>query len=168
MVIRIESNQVATIARDIIAQTAPQELPLFRAHSAAYFKNPDKALQQQVEKDSLLGFGPGEIVVLLTPIVLKVVSEILKTFPEDVRSALIAEGVSLISGRAKEMFKQRQLEARKEQSSPSPLTREQLLHVRTHAYNLFLQYRLPEPLANRLADALLVSLMADSPGGGKE
>ena len=37
-----ENNQlIADVARDIVAQTAPQELPLFRMTSAEYFKTPD-------------------------------------------------------------------------------------------------------------------------------
>jgi hypothetical protein len=72
-----ENNQlIADVARDIVAQTAPQELPFFRATSVAYFKNPEKALKQQTGKDEMLGFGGGEVVTLLTPIVLTMMTEV--------------------------------------------------------------------------------------------
>ena len=48
----VEQNQlIADLARDIVKQTAPQELPLFRATSTAYFQNPDTLLKNTKGRD---------------------------------------------------------------------------------------------------------------------
>jgi hypothetical protein len=61
---------IADVARMLIAQVAPQELPLFRAISAAYFAAPDKPIKFEGGKDNPLGFGPGGTVTVTTPAIL--------------------------------------------------------------------------------------------------
>jgi hypothetical protein len=62
-----EKNQlIADVARDIIEQTEPAELPLFRAISREYFKRPAEARKNQSGGDEMLGLGIGEAVSLLT------------------------------------------------------------------------------------------------------
>lgn len=74
-----QKELIASIARDLIAQTAPQELPLFRTTSEAYFKNPEKMLKGQAGKDEALGFGVMETAsaIMASPIVSG-------TFPENI------------------------------------------------------------------------------------
>src|SRR5574340_1468758 len=77
----VARNQlIATIARDLVAQTAPQELPLFQATSEAYFKNPNKLLKGQSDKDEMLGFGVVEVVstVMASPIIINIVNEVVQ------------------------------------------------------------------------------------------
>jgi hypothetical protein len=60
-----EKNQlIADVARDIIEQTEPAELPLFRAISREYFKRPAEARKNQSGRDEMLGLGIGEAVFL--------------------------------------------------------------------------------------------------------
>src|ERR1700676_3619260 len=114
-----ENNQlIADVARDIVIQTAPQELPLFRATSTAYFKNP-KAHKNQVGKDEILGFGTGEMVSLLTPVVLTVVTEVVTFLTLEVKKAAAAESASLISDHVKKLFKRFHPEEEKERNGPS-------------------------------------------------
>jgi hypothetical protein len=157
-----DQNQlIADLAHDIVAQTAPQELPLFRATSAVYFKRPDKALKNQAGKDEILGFGTGEMVSLLTPIVLTVVTEVVTFLTVEVKKAVAAESASLISDQVKNLFKKFHPEGEKGQHDPTPLTREQIARVRKLAYERFLQLKLSDMQANRLADALTASLITD-------
>jgi hypothetical protein len=66
-------NQLATdVARDLVGQLAPEEMPLFRATSEAYLKDPQKVLKEHTGEDEMLGFGTGEVVSLLTPVALAV------------------------------------------------------------------------------------------------
>jgi hypothetical protein len=64
-----DDELVALLARAAVERAAPEELPLFRATSSAYFEDPG-ALERQASKDDMLGFGPGAVVVLLTPVAL--------------------------------------------------------------------------------------------------
>ncbi len=61
---------IADVARMLIAQVVPQELPLFRAISAAYFAAPDKPIKFEGGKDNPLGFGQGGTVTITTPAIL--------------------------------------------------------------------------------------------------
>jgi len=157
-----ENNQlIADVARDIISQTAPQELPLFRMTSAEYFKNPDKALRNQASKDKILGFGTAEMVSFLTPIVLTVVTEIVTFLTLEIKQAIADTSASLLTDQVKKLFKKFHPEAEKEKSDPSPLTREQIARVHKLARERFLQLKLSETQANRLADAIAASLITD-------
>lgn len=157
-----ENNQlIADVARDIVAQTAPQELTLFRVTSEVYFKKPDKALKNQVGKDKILGFGTGEMVSLLTPVVLTVVTEVVTFLTVEVKKAVADESESLISDHVKKLFRKFRPEREKKQHGPPPLTREQIARVRKLAYDKFLQLKVSETQANRLADAITASLITD-------
>ncbi len=64
------NSVIAVVARMLIAQVAPQELPLFRSISTAYFAAPDKPIKFEGGKDNPLGFGPGGTVTVTTPAIL--------------------------------------------------------------------------------------------------
>jgi hypothetical protein len=163
-----DQNQlIADLARDIVAQIAPQELPLFRATSAAYFKNPEKALKKQTGKDEMLGFGAGEMVPLLTPVVLAVITEVVTFLTVEVKKAVAAESASLISEQVKNLFKKFHPEGEIGQRDPAQLTHEQLARVHKLAYERFLQLKLPETQADRLADAITACLITDLPNRRK-
>jgi hypothetical protein len=68
---------VSEVARDVLSDIAPQEMPIFAAASRAYFADPAAALQQFRSKDDVLGFGMEAVTVLVTPAVLLVVSDVL-------------------------------------------------------------------------------------------
>lgn len=72
----VTAQVTAQVARDFIAQLAPHELPLFRATSAAFFKDPRQVLDRPKGKDDMLGFGEGQEVNLITPAVLATVSAV--------------------------------------------------------------------------------------------
>ena len=61
---------VTEVARDVLAEIAPQEVPIFAAASRAYFADPASALEQSRSKENILGFGTEAAAVLFTPAVL--------------------------------------------------------------------------------------------------
>jgi hypothetical protein len=88
MTITINSRLVSDLAHNLLAELAPQEMPIFPAASRANFANPTAALKQYPSKDSALGFrqdyvaiGPGtERCIRLTgPLSLPVPCELWKT-----------------------------------------------------------------------------------------
>src|SRR2546425_11933887 len=89
---------IADVARELVTQTAPQELPLFRRLSETYFKNfkaPSQTRVDQVPKDEKLGFGMGEAVMFLTPIILAVGTEVVQYLAEQVVKTVKEEGAGL-------------------------------------------------------------------------
>lgn len=164
----VDNQLVADVARELVTQLAPQELPLFRANSEAYFRDPDQALAGQKGKDEMLGFGSGEVVVLLTPIALTVVSEVMKFIVEEVKKSAKDESSALIGDMVKKVFKKfrredQKDEKKKDEKKTSPaLTPDQLGRVRDMALGKARQLKLSEARAKLLADAVVGGLVVDS------
>lgn len=71
-----DNTLVADVARDVISEIAPQEMPIFVAASGAYFEDPATAHHAIRSGDDPLGFGLGALGALLTPVVLHILSEV--------------------------------------------------------------------------------------------
>lgn len=145
----VARNQfVAGIARDLIAQTAPQELPLFQATSEAYFENPSKMLKGQTGKEEMLGFGLETVsAVLLSPIVLTIVDEVVKVITDKIADAGIIRKLLKKLGLVKEKEKKVAL--------PLSLTHEQMQKVHELTVEKALQFKLSKSQAQLLADSLI-------------
>jgi len=158
----LEQNQlVADLARDIVAQNAPQELPLFRATSAAYFKNPGKVLKSQSGKDEMLGFGAAEAVLMLTPSVLVIVNQVVTFVIAEVQKSVAEESSNLLDDLVKKMFKK--FRSEHEQNATPALTPAQLAHVHQLAYEEASRLALSDAKAKLLADSIVGSLAIGSP-----
>jgi hypothetical protein len=151
---QIDNRLVTDLARDLIVQVAPQEGPLFRPNSEAYFKDPQQALQRQAGKDEMLGFGDGGVVTFLTPIVLMVTTEVVKFLIEEVKKSAAAEGAGIISEAVKSLFKK----FRPKNNKVPPLTPEQLDQVKKLATKKAIQLKLSDSKAALLADSIVASL----------
>ena len=153
-----EENQlIAELGRDFVAQTAPEELPIYRPLCEAYFKDPQRALRGETGKDESLGFGLSEAALLVTPLVLDVV--------KDIVSFLMVETVKSI--KQKKPGEKRSLILRLFKKSapvkdvPEPtLTPEQIAQVRRLALEKARLLSMPEGQALLLADAIAGSLAA--------
>ncbi len=152
-----DQNQIiADVAREVIRQTAPEELPLFRSTSTTYFQNPERVRKEEKNRDEALSFGAGEAVILLTPYVLQVMTEVVKFVAGEVQKSLATESASLISDIVKKLFKR----VRPEENDLAPLTAAQLAQVRTVAYEKARKLKLPDGQANLLADAIKGTLLS--------
>jgi len=158
----VSQNQlIATVARDLVFEMAPHEIPLFRANSEAYFKDPEKMLKSEAGKDEMLGFGTAEAMSLLTPVVLAVSVEVVKFVTEEVKKSVKTEGSSVINDVVKSVFKKyRPAAAPERQVTSTPLTVEQLQEVHKLALQKARQLKLHEAKAKQLADALVGDLVA--------
>ena len=146
----VARNQlVATVARDLVAQTAPQELPLFQATSEAYFKNPNKLLRGQSGKDEMLGFGVVETVsaMMASPIILNIVNDVVNLLVGEVKDA----------GLFKRMFGKPR-SAGDEAKGQRSLTPELMAQMHQVAFEKARQYKLSETQAAQLADSLVAKL----------
>src|SRR5256885_10697632 len=91
-----QRDLIAEMSRDIVADVAPDELPLFRMNSTAYFKNPKKALESREGQDEALGFGIEAMVPLLTPVIIAVVTEVISNLDRQPSSHVRAVADGLI------------------------------------------------------------------------
>ena len=90
-----EDMLVAGLARTAVEQAAPEELPLFRPTSEAFFEDP-AALERRDGRDELLAFGVDAAVVLVTPVALSVARDVVRFVADQVRSRLATEGEGAI------------------------------------------------------------------------
>lgn len=155
----VQDQLILDLSRDLVAQLAPQELPLFRAQSAAFLRDPDKALAPARGRDDELGFGVAEAVVFITPYVLAVMGHVVPFVAALAAKAAQQQGAVVIDGAAKRMFRKFSAEAPGTgQADPAPLTAAQLAEVREMALRQARQLRLSEARAALLADAVVGSL----------
>ena len=146
---------VVDLARESVAQVAPQELPLYRATSEMYLRNPERVLQAQRGKDEPLGFGMEAGVVLLTPIIITVTKEVVEFVAAEVMKSIRTESSDVISEFVKKMFKKFRREG---EELPPPLTHEQIKRVRELALEKGQQLQLSPNQAELLADSLVGDL----------
>jgi hypothetical protein len=146
---------VSDIARDVLAELAPQEIPIFPAASRAYFADPAAALKQSRSQDSALGFGV-DLFVFLTPVVLPVLSEVFEFLTQVAEKAVEAGLSKEIPEIIKGMFRKFHSS---EPESPSVLTREQIALVHAKVLAAAKRLRMPPDQARSLADAVTARLV---------
>jgi hypothetical protein len=149
---------VAALARASVERAAPEELPLFRATSEAYFDDPS-ALDRPQSRDDMLGFGVDAAVMLVTPVALAVARDVIQFIGTQLRARAEKEGEGAID-RVLDRLLRRDDEptATPAATGPAELTDEQLEQVRTLALEKAKQLKLSDAKAELLAESLVGSL----------
>jgi hypothetical protein len=158
--VAVDDALVAQLARSAVSQTAPEELPLFRATSQAYFEDPD-ALERQKSGDEMLGFGVEAAVVLVTPVALNVAKDVLNFVLEQVREQAREHGKEAIERFTDRLLTRGDEQPAGEGAAPTEtpeLTEAQLEQVRALALEKAQQLKLAPDKAELLADSLVGSL----------
>jgi hypothetical protein len=151
----VDPTFITDIARDVLAELAPQEIPIFPAASRAYFADPPAALKQYRSKDNALGFGVDPLLVSLTPFVLHTLLETFQFLTDIAKKAVEAGLAKEIPEIVKAMF-------RKFHSSEPPaalvLTKEQTRLIHENILESAKRLRFPPDKARSLADAIIARL----------
>ena len=147
---------VEALARSAVEQVAPEELPLFRATSEAYFADPS-SLEQGRSRDDMLGFGVDAALVLVSPVALQVAKEVIGFVVAQFREAAAEEGEGAIK-RLVARLVHRDEDKEKDDGPVPELTDQQLEQVRTLALEKARSLRLSDTKATLLADSLVGSL----------
>lgn len=148
---------VAGLARAAIERAAPEELPLFRATSEAYFADPG-ALEQRRGRDEKLGFGAEAAMMLVTPIALQVARDVIGFLGEQLRERARAQGEGALDTLIARLVNRGKDEPGTTAAAPPELTDEQLQQVRSLALEKARSLKLSDAKAELLADALVGSL----------
>ena len=146
---------VAALARATVEKAAPEELPLFRATSEAYFEDP-QALERSGGKDEMLGFGVDAAMVLMTPVVLQVAKDVIGFLGEQLRERAREQGEGAIDRVIARLVNRNEGEGGAE--PVEELTEEQLEQVRALAIKKGRALKLSDERATLLADSLVGSL----------
>jgi hypothetical protein len=156
----VDDRLVAELARSAVSRAAPEELPLFRATSDAYFENPE-AVAAKGSGDEMLGFGVGDALVLVTPVALAVSRDVLTFVLEQLRSQAREHGKEAIDRLVSRLLDREEKPAAEgpaEAADPPDLTEDQLEQVRALAIEKARQLKLAPDKAELLADSLVGSL----------
>ena len=154
----VDQSLVRDLAKKLLRETAPEELPLLRPASERYFADPEKALRERRQQQEVLGFGAEAAVVLLTPIVLSVATDVLTEFATEIGKVAGSKGVSAIRAALRRLFRLEPASDEPAQVEIPPISREQLIVVRQNAFDRAIMLDLPEAKAGLLADAVVGSL----------
>jgi hypothetical protein len=157
-----QDQLVSELARDLVTDTAPQELPLFRPLSEAYLSDPEGTLKGQAGRDETLGFGLAEAATFLTPIVLAVITDVVKYLSAHILQTVKEESSELASEAVKSLFKKYRPTNQEERKAPRPLAPEQIARVRRLAFDKARQLEMSSAQANLLADSVAGSLACAS------
>jgi hypothetical protein len=147
---------ISDIASDVLADIAPQEVPIFPAISQAYFADPAGALKQLRSKDAALSFGVDPLSILLTPVVLHIVSEVFKVLTEAAKKAVEDGLAKEIPEVIKAMLKRFRLSG---PSIPSPLGKAQLVVIHEKVLLAAMKLRIPKAKADALANVVTAQLV---------
>jgi len=148
----VPTDLVEALARQVVADVSPAELPLFSATAARYRADPGGTLAPPRGRDDALGFGAEAAVLLITPFALDLAKRVLlrlfDRLGDSAADGLAARVGGWLSG------------GRHEQSAPAvePLTPEQLRLVADTARAEASGLALPPDQSERLADAIVATL----------
>jgi hypothetical protein len=158
---------VTELARDAVARTAPEELPLFRAASAAYLEDPEAAAAGTGARGDALGFGAEAAMALVTPVALAVSTDVLRFLRAEVAKHAREQGADAIAGVVRKLFKRFRDEdeiatavgdAQPDTALPG-LSPEQLEEVHRIAVEKARSLRLSSERAELLADSIVGELV---------
>jgi hypothetical protein len=148
------NETVVRVARDAVAELAPEELAGFDVAAEAYLAAPGR-VRRRLSKDDPLGFGVEEVSVLLSPVALAVTQSTLQNLAQDAaRSSLKAVGARL-----RRIWPRRQEAPR----ASTPLNPGQLADLRSTAIEKGSQMGLDDRRAALLADAIIGRLVSRGP-----
>jgi hypothetical protein len=147
----VTSELVSDLARDVVADASPGELPLFRATSAAYARDPQSVLRPREGREESLGFGVEAAVLLITPAALQAARSVLEFLVGEVAGAAKSEASDELRRRVRELFDRNATQ----KPDGVALSREQLARVREIAFEAGMQAQLPEREASMVADSMV-------------
>jgi len=150
----MDVQPVTRLARAVVTQIAPGELPLFEAMSRAYAADSSRARTRR-GGDEALGFGFADAAMLVTPVVLIAVDHIAIYLAEELGKSLTHQAAEAITERISRLF-------RREPSTP-PLTHAQISRIRDIAIEAARAAALTEPRATILAETLVSQLTTATP-----
>jgi hypothetical protein len=145
---------VAALARATVERAAPEELPLFRATSEAYLRDP-ASLEGGKSRDEMLGFGVEAAAMLVTPVALQVARDVLGFLHEQLRARAREEGEGAIDRLLARLVGKDEPE---QEAEPVELSDEELDRVRAVAFEKARALKLSDEKATLLADSLVGSL----------
>jgi hypothetical protein len=166
-----DTDLIIEVARGMVAETAPEELPLYGTTSAAYRRDPDRAIRPGSAGDDLLGFGDA-VAFAVAPVAIAMATEVVRFLGDELRKALKEQGATAVSAAIRRLFGRLGLATGPATDSATGPTKaadvpalspQQLAEVRRRALAEAHRFRLPAAQAHQLADSLVAQLATGAP-----
>jgi hypothetical protein len=152
----VDDDLVTSLAREMVEQCAPEELPMFEATSELFVADPDR-VEKEAARDEMLGFGIETALVAIAPFALAIARHVVATLLEQVEAALADESQGVVRDRVRALFKRFRGSGTATEDVPA-LTTEQLGRVKVAAMAKASELGLPEEQGRLLADSVAGSL----------
>ncbi|GAA1623899.1 hypothetical protein ACFQY4_14995 [Catellatospora bangladeshensis] len=136
------------LARLVAAQVAPEEDELFTVLDAAYRKDPARLTAGGSGDDEMLGFGVETMAALMTPVVLAVVTEVMRYLTEQYGTSL----------RSRLSLRRARRDAAATEPATPAIDDAQLAHVRSIVLDKCTQAGIDEGRSRLLADSVAGAL----------
>ncbi|MFJ2213100.1 hypothetical protein ACIQVO_26785 [Streptomyces sp. NPDC101062] len=146
---------VRDLVRDVVADLSPGELPMLEGLFDLDDTTAVRRLNGQGQRREPLGFGMGEIAVLITPVVWLTLDQAARRFADSAVDVTSRQSTALL----RRLFRR----SRPPVTVP-PLTREQLAEVRRLVLESAAQRGLPAQRASEVADSVVARLVLAEPG----
>ena len=153
-----DERRVRDLVREVVAGLAPSELPLVDGLFTLDDATAVRRLTGEEQRREPLGFGVGEIAVLITPVVWLALDQAARRFVD----IALDNGTRKSTALLRRLFRRRQAPV-----TMPPLTREQVAEVRRLVLEAAAQRGLPEPRATEIANAVVAGRVLaepDTPG----
>lgn len=145
-----QGSAIADVVRDIVAEVAPAELPVADGLRQLGEDGPVRRLARRRRRPEPLGFGLGEIVPLVTPVLWIALEETVRRSADDVADGLLAWALRLL----------RRVFRRPTPPRPvGPFTQGQLQFLRKRVRELALEYGHDRKDAEALAERLVARVV---------
>jgi hypothetical protein len=148
--------RVRDVVRAVVAEVAPEELPVVDGLAAFDDARVVRRLMREGERREPLGFGLGELAALAAPVMWLVLDETGRRLA----GAAADEAAKGAKGLLRKVFRRRS-----EAVTIPPLTREQLGEVHQRVLEVAVRRGLPEKRAMVIADAVVARLALPAPDG---
>ncbi|MDQ2997591.1 MAG: hypothetical protein M3R61_11115 [Chloroflexota bacterium] len=161
-----QRDLILMLARAIVHDAAPEELDLFDEYAVAYLDNPDPRAHKQQAPDSPLASGIPDILQAITPVATAMASAAI-AYLLPTTAQIVREGVSDVFKERLKLFLSRKA-IRRPVANPSPISVEQLNHIRRIAIQQARQFGISAAEADILANALIGQLAAPLHASGDD
>lgn len=149
---------VLELTRSVVAQAAPEELPVLQATARAYFNQPGGGRRRAGPRDEMLGFGV-DAMTMLTPTALAAATPVVRFLVDEVTKQVKDQGAGAIHDIVRRLFRSGRLDAGHDAHTGISLSRDQLAEVRRLAAQKAADMNLPKAQADLLADSMVGSLV---------
>ena len=141
-----EQHFVVDTARALVAELAPDELPLFEPVSRAYSRDPKKVLSDRTRPGAVLGSGIDIAVALLSPVALGVAASVYQHLLDKTGEKIVEKGGRLLR------------RWRRPKAEPVVITAEELDELRALAVERAKELGVADDLAEQIGDVLRTEL----------